>query len=401
MNILFLTLSQIINDITSRGIYPDLLRKFAKEGHNVFIVCPFVRRLKKETVLAVHGNVHILGVKTLNLTKSNVIEKGIGTILIEYQYKKAINKYLTEVQFDMVLYSTPPITFNKVIRSTKKKFGSKSYLLLKDIFPQNAVDLGMFTKRSPFYLYFRRKEKELYALSDHIGCMSPANVEYLLKHNPEISKEQVEVCPNSIELQDKHEFVDKVSIRLKYGIPADKPVFIYGGNLGKPQGIDFLVEVLKANSNRPDIFFIIAGSGTDYYKLETWHKKEKPGNVLLLKQLPKDDFDQLAQVSDVGLIFLDKRYSIPNYPSRLLSYMENKLPVLMAIDTNTDIGTIAEENGYGLWVKSGDLNAFNNKLNYLVSKKEIFISMGNKGYQFLIDNYTVEKSYKTIISLFN
>lgn len=401
MNILFLTLSQIVSDISQRGIYPDLLRKFIKEGHNLFIVCPFERRLKRETGLSVQGNLSILGVKTLNITKSNFFEKGVGTILIEYQYLKAIDKYLSDVRFDLVIYSTPPITFNKVIRAVKKKFGSRSYLLLKDIFPQNAVDLGMLSKKNPFFLFFRRKEKVLYGLSDHIGCMSNANVEFLLKQNPEISGGVVEVCPNSIEMQSDYDLADKASVFSKYGIPEDARVFIYGGNLGKPQGIDFLIEVLKSNANRPDAFFLIAGNGTEYHRLDAFCKNEVLNNVLLLPAIPKEGFDQLVRLSYAGLIFLDKRFTIPNYPSRLLTYLENKKPVLAATDTSSDIGITAEENGYGFWVKSGDLKAFNEKLDLMINNNSLLDEMGQKGYHYLVKNYTVDTAYKIIMSHFN
>jgi glycosyltransferase involved in cell wall biosynthesis len=401
VEILFLTLSQIISDISKRGVYPDLMRKFAKEGHNVYITCPFERRLKRATGLSSNGNVSILGVKTFNITKSNVIEKGIGTLLIDYQYQKAIKRHLSDINFDLVIYSTPPITFNSVILSIKKKFGSKSYLLLKDIFPQNAVDLGLFSRKSPFYWFFREKEKKLYSLSDFIGCMSQANVEYVLKHNSNISKEHVEVCPNSIELQTEKKYVDKESILSKYGIPPDMPILVYGGNIGKPQGIDFLIEVLKSNVNRSDVFFLITGSGTEYHKLDAFNKRWKPNNMLLLSEISQTDYDQLVHICDVGLIFLDKRFTIPNYPSRLLSYLENKIPVLMATDRISDIGTFAEEHGYGLWVESGDLELFNKKLNYLLSNKELLVTMGENGYQYLLKNYTVDIAYKTIISHFS
>ena len=74
-----------------------------------------------------------------------------------------------------------------------------SYLQLKDIFPQNAVDMGMFGEKGVFNWYFRNKEKALYKASDFIGCMSPANVKFVLEHNPEIDAKRVEVAPNSIE----------------------------------------------------------------------------------------------------------------------------------------------------------------------------------------------------------
>ena len=50
------------------------------------------------------------------------------------------------------------------------------------------------------YRMFRKKEKTLYQLSDHIGCMSPANVKYVLEHNPEVSSDKVEIAPNSYDV---------------------------------------------------------------------------------------------------------------------------------------------------------------------------------------------------------
>lgn len=75
--------------------------------------------------------------------------------------------------------------------------------------------------------------------------MSPANVEFLLKHNQFIDPKRVEVAPNSIELVTESIGVTEeqsTEIRKKYRLPEDKPIFIYGGNLGKPQGISFLIE---------------------------------------------------------------------------------------------------------------------------------------------------------------
>ena len=110
MNVIFLTMSRI-TDIERRGIYSDLLRKFRSEGWGVYIVTPHERSLRMPTELVVKNGVHILGVKTLNLQKTSTVEKGIGQVSVEFLYKKAIKKYLKEIRFDLILYSTPPITF--------------------------------------------------------------------------------------------------------------------------------------------------------------------------------------------------------------------------------------------------------------------------------------------------
>ena len=398
MNVIFLTLANI-GDIQGRGIYVDLIRKFRDEGHQIYVVSPCERRLHLETSLTDCFNVKILQVKTLNLQKSNIVEKGIGTLLLESQYKRAIRKYLSGIRFDLILYSTPPITIYGVVRHLKLMCPQAiSYLLLKDIFPQNAVDIGYFGEKSLFYWYFRRMEVGLYKISDYIGCMSPANVVYLKKHNPYYPKSRVEVAPNSIEMIDDNSFcdIDKREIRLKYGLPTDKPIFIYGGNLGKPQGIEFLIKCLDANKTRKDCFFLVVGNGTDYSKLSFWYENNVHKNVMLLSYLPKADYQLLVKSCDVGLIFLDHRFTIPNYPSRLLSYLECRMPVICATDINTDVGSIAEKNGYGFWCESVKVEDFSALVDKMLASD--IKDMGERGYNYLKENYSVLNTYSIIVS---
>ena len=404
MNVIFLTLVRI-SDIEERGIYHDLMRKFRDEGHQVYIVTAAERRLGKETSLMESHGVKILNVKTLNVQKTNIVEKGIGTLLIESQFKSAIKKFLGDISFDLITYSTPPITFTNVVKYLKRKNPNAiSYLQLKDIFPQNAVDIGMFGEKSIFNWYFRKKEKALYMTSDYIGCMSPANVDFVLKHNPEIPAERVEVAPNSVELREEDAVMNDPGqkkaanyyIKKKYDLPLDKPIFIYGGNLGKPQGIEYLVKCLDANKHRTNCYFVVVGSGTHYNRISDWYNGNKDYNVKLMQFLPKSDYDLLVKSCDVGLIFLDQRFTIPNYPSRLLSYLENKMPVLCATDVNTDIGRIAEKNGYGYWCESVKPEDFTALVDKMLSSDRI--AMGEKGYKFLKENYLVEHTYNAIMN---
>lgn len=397
MNILFLTMSKMLS-VEDRGIYTDLMRKFRDEGHMVYVVSPTERRDGRKTTIIEENNVKILTVRTLNIQKTNVIEKGIGQVSIEFLYKRAIKKYFKGISFDLILYSTPPITFPKVIEYVKKANPqAKTYLLLKDIFPQNAVDMGMLSKKGIkglLYKFFRVKEKKLYALSDYIGCMSPANVKYVLEHNPEISKDRVEVAPNSLELVEVENGLDN-TVLAKYNLPSDKPIFIYGGNLGVPQGIPFLIQCLEANSDRDDCHFVVVGNGTYYQKLADWYETAQPKSVTVMKGLPKVDYDQLVRSCSVGLIFLDYRFTIPNFPSRLLSYLEYQMPVLCATDPISDIGTIAEENNFGFYIPSNDVDAFTNSVNRILAS-DIKL-MGQNGYEFLKNNYLVDNTYKSII----
>lgn len=399
MNILFLSLSRF-DDINVRGIYSDLMREFVKRGNDVYIASPTERRFGKPTQLIDSEHCHILKIKTLNIQKTNIIEKGIGTLLLESQFDRAIRKYWGNVNFDLVLYATPPITFNKVIERIKKCCGCRSYLMLKDIFPQNAVDLGMMKEGSLLHKLFRRKEERLYQISDRIGCMSPANCEYVVKHNPSVDSTKVELCPNAVMPVDIPELseYDRNELLSKLAIPTDKTLFIYGGNLGKPQGIDFLLDVVKANENNDNSYIIIVGSGTEYSKISHWFEEHKPKNAKLLSVLPKQEYDNLIRACHVGLIFLDPRFTIPNFPSRLLSYLENRMPVLLATDMNTDMGRIAEQEGFGFWSLNGDMDSFISNMRLLTDNESKIREMGHKGEQYLHSNYTVDKVVDIILN---
>lgn len=399
MNVLFLTLVSF-DTLQVRNIYTDLLREFVKNEHNVYVISPTEKREGKETHIVKENCVTILRLKIGNMQKANIIEKGISTLYIGPTLKGAIKNYFLNVKFDLVLYSTPPITFVGAIEYVKKRDRAKTYLLLKDIFPQNAVDIGIMSKgglKGLLYRYFRRKEKKLYAISDRIGCMSQANVRYVLKYNPEVRINKVEVCPNSIEVVEKSVNAEtRRRIREKYGLPQDKKVFVYGGNLGKPQGIPFLIECLKRCSG-VNIYFLIVGDGTEYGMLEEYVRSSRQKNLKLMKSLPKEDYDDIVGACDVGMVFLDHRFAIPNFPSRLLSYMAAKIPILAVTDSNTDIGKIIVDGGFGWWCESNDAEHFLNIASDIANKTMIH-ELGERGYYFLKLHYTSKLSYEIILS---
>lgn len=382
------------------GLYSSLLQQFVKHGDDVYVLSPVEQQnnwdgkhIIKET-----GST-IIRFQIGNIQKnSSIIKKGIATLNVTKFFIKAIKKYLADVKFDLVLYPTPPITLLGAVKYVKNRDGAKTYLILKDIFPQNAVDIGMMSTtglKGFIYRYFRKKEKEFYKISDYIGCMSRANVYYVLRHNPEINADKLEVCPNTAEPIDYRCNKNQVlKFREKYNLPLDKKIFVYGGNLGKPQGIPFLIECLKLLTPVTNAYFLIVGSGTHFGLLKKFIEREQPGNVKLMQRIPKDDYDQMIGSCDVGLIFLDHRFTIPNFPSRLLSYMQAKLPILAVTDPNTDVGKVIVDGGFGWWRESNDAR----KVAELVANiaQGTLVCDGERGFKYLKEHYTPEIAYNII-----
>jgi glycosyltransferase involved in cell wall biosynthesis len=393
LRLIFISLGKI-DSIEDRSIYADLMRYFVTEGHHVTIISPLERGQKGKSGLFRHEHYSILKVKTLKNQKTNPFEKMAAVLSIDYLIKAAIKKYLVNEMFDLAMYATPPITLTNSIRHLKNEHKIQTYLLLKDIFPQNAVDLKIIGKGSLIYKYFKLKESQLYALSDYIGCMSEANVNFFLKNNPEINSSKVEICPNSIELKASCESqVDLEIVKEKLGIVTGQRVFIYGGNLGKPQGIKFLKDLLDQELNSQRSFFIIIGDGTEYSVLEEWYNRVKPDNVILKSYMPIEEYNEYVRIADVGLIFLDYRFTIPNYPSRLLGYLDNCKPIIAFTDETSDVGLNAEKRGYGKWCRSNDLKAAMETIEFFSSVDNNTVqTMGHRGYEYLKSHYSVNNS---------
>ena len=397
MNILFISLLDF-KSINEKGIYTDLLRQFRRLDHRIYVISPVERRNGSESSIIEDDGVKILRLSIGNIQKTNVIEKGITTLTIERTIICGIRKYFSDLKFDLILYPTPPITFCGAAAYVKKRDGACTYLMLKDIFPQNAVDMGMLKKtgfKGLIYRYFKKKEEKLYQISDIIGGMSQANVDYVLEHNKNVQIEKMTICPNALEIVDKSvDLQTRNKIREKYGVPLDKKVFVYGGNLGKPQDIRHLVDCIDSQKENEEAFFLIVGDGTDYCILADYVAKSSNDKVHLMQRLPREDYDTLVGACDVGMIFLDHRFTIPNFPSRLLSYMQAKLPVLAVTDVNTDVGRIIEDGKFGWWCESDDVAKFSETVEKIMDAD---LKIGQNGFEYMKEHYNAKEVAKNIL----
>jgi len=397
MNILFLTMNDFGN-INEHSIYPDLVRCFRKHGHSIVVVTPLEKKLRKNTEMTVTDGIRVIKAKTGNLFNVSMLTKLCSRAFLGARFYKAVRDH-TDDRFDLVIYSTPPTTFSSIVKRIKKRDGASSYLMLKDIFPQNAADLGFIRRPGVLFSVMRIFEKQLYRVSDHIGCMSEANIGFLLNQDRWIDKRKVELCPNALEVFPP-DSIDRRAVLSKYGIPSDKIIFIYGGGMGKPQGIDFFIDCLEFLHDDPEIHFAVSGTGPYLSDLQKMGEKY-PGLITVLKWLPVEEYEKVVGASDVGLIFLNDKFSIPNYPSRLLTYMQAALPVLAATDTATDVGSKAEKGGYGFRCESSAGNE--REFAELVCKmksSELRRKMGVRARKVFEEEYDVEVAYTNIMRHF-
>lgn len=391
MNIVFLFLS--FNGIgDDRGMYGDLVCEFAKRGYNVYIIAP---SKDKRTYIEHKNNIYIKWVKSLSLINVSYITKAIANLCLPYLLLKASKDFLPN-NISLIISPTPPITLTSVIKRIKKKHNAKFYLILRDIFPQNAVDLGLIKNDSFIHKILRKKEANLYKTADWIGCMSQGNIDYLLHFNPYIKAENVELLPNWIDTRKELKHTNSKFLK-DYNI-ENKFVAIFGGNLGiaqKPSNIIDLAELYKENDN---IVFLIIGKGIHKNLIKDLIHSKKLTNVLLLDHVPRDEFEKLACNCNVGLVSLNGNFTIPNIPSRTLGYWQASLPIFAIIDKKTDYGTnILDKYKGGLWCIEGNFKEYKEKFDLIYNNPQLSKDMGKNGLKAISEEYNVENIVNIIL----
>ena len=384
--------------IENSNLYSDLAEEFKENGHDIWIATLLEKKYKQKTYLEKVKELHILRIRAGDWFNINsVIKKGINTLTISNYFKRALQKHFNNTKFDLVIYPTPPITFTPVVKYIKKRDNSKSYLILRDIFPQNVRDLGLLNNRLLFN-YFRKKEKQLYGISDYIGCMSEGNIKYVLEHN-DVDENRLEILYNwrKVNYNDK---LSDVNYKEKYGL-EDKFIAVFGGNIGLPQELEFLLELVKEHRKRDDMVFLVIGKGAQKQKIVNLIKSENILNVVVKDSLPRDEYENLIKQCDIGLINLDRRFTIPNIPSKTIDYFNAGIPVLASTDTNTDYkDLLVKKAKAGLWSETGDLKTYKSNFDKLFNDKKLREELGKNGRRFLEENLSVGKAYQIIMKHF-
>lgn len=376
------------------------MEEFVLNGHQVYVIGTFDSEKIQKSELSIENGIKVLRIHSGRIRKTSYYRKMISLLALGRKMLKAIERDFKHVKFQLIISPTPPITLSGLYKKLRNKYNAKFYLLLKDIWPQGSVDHNVIHKYGIPWFFLRLHEIRTYNTADFIGCMSPYGVEYILSHNRFISRSKVEVCPNCIRPNKEIPNVIVNELRLKYNIPVDACVFIFSGNLGIGHGLNFLAEAINYLSDYKKAFFIIGGSGTHFQFVRDRLKDVQSKNVFIYNWLPSEDFNKILASSDAGLILLHK-YTVPQFPSRLLSYLEYSKPVLCAVNKETDIGKIIEQYGCGRSVIHGDLKEFVTMIKYFSENVIERIKMSKNAHKLLIDNYTVKHAYNIIMSHFN
>jgi len=328
----------------------DLSNELVSQGHDVtvLVASPGLDAPYKFEVL---GGLRVLRLKTPATKDRGYVARTLGEFWMPFAMLKGFkHSPLSDELWDAVVWYSPSIFLGPLVKALKSKSRCPSYLIVRDIFPEWAADMGLMSRGSPF-LFFKLIAAYQYSIADVIGIQSKGNAVYFQRW-VKSSNRRLEVLHNWLApARDVGCTID-----ISQSALAGRKIFVYAGNMGVAQGMDVVVDLAQFFKNDRNVGFVLVGRGSEVDKLKSMVAHKALENVLFFEEIDPSEIPSLYAQCDVGLVLLDARHRSHNVPGKFLTYMQAGLPVLAAVNAGNDLIGLIDESQVGRACEAADLN---------------------------------------------
>tara|TARA_R110001632_G_scaffold122456_1_gene235120 strand:- start:1971 stop:3200 length:1230 start_codon:yes stop_codon:yes gene_type:complete len=266
-------------------------------------------------------------------------------------------------KLDGVVWYSPSIFHGIFTHYLKRRHKIRGYLILRDIFPDWAVDLGIMKQYNPAYWFFKAVEHIQYRTADVIGVQTPGNLPHIQKWARSGGR-RVEVLHNWYKPKD----TTHCSINIRNSSLSERKIFIYAGNIGIAQNMKLFVELANRMQHRKDLGFVFVGRGTHFANIAA--AAQNLDNVLCFDEINSDEIPGLYRQCHYGIVSLHPHHMTHNIPGKFISYMGHGLPVLAAVNQGNDLIDLITQYGVGLATDTTSVTKLEAMATELANSKE-------------------------------
>jgi glycosyltransferase involved in cell wall biosynthesis len=321
----------------------DLSREFVRQGHELTVILPDADLGQAWAMENVDG-ARILRLRAPRTKDIGYVRRTLGEFLMSFVMRRNLaSSPLADVKWDGVVWYAPSIFHGPLANALKRASRCKGYLIIRDIFPQWAADMGLMRKGMLPFRFFDAVARYQYSVADTIGVQTPGNLSYF-KEWKQVAGRSLEVLPNW--LGDAADV--RCTIRIADTPLAGRKIFVYAGNMGVAQGMDILIDLAERLRAQTNVGFLFVGRGTDAGRLASLAKTRGLDNVLFRDEIHPDEIPDLYAQCHVGMVALDPRHKSHNIPGKFLTYMQSGLPVLANINAGNDLAGIIRKEKVGI-----------------------------------------------------
>jgi glycosyltransferase involved in cell wall biosynthesis len=246
-------------------------------------------------------------------------------------------------------------------------------------FDKASLAKGKYKKLSVKYLYMKR----CYSNADCIHALT--NKEAKDIRNYGLNGIPIFIIPNGINLEEKLSINEKLKFEL-LELANKRKIILSLSRLHVAKGIDLLIDSYKnICDNNPDTILLIVGSGDKKYEQHLIEKVKDYNlinNVFFLGEKINEDKNVMYEIADIFVLpSFNEGFGIT-----VLEAYRQKVPVITT--TTTPFDEIKKQNlGWYISPTKEDLiRAMNEALS---SDKNVLREMGNKGYRWVENSYSI------------
>ena len=369
----------------------DLAVEFARQGHSISILTPDPDISSNLHIQQIDG-VRVCKVRTQRIKNVGFLRRAWGEILMPFaMFAKLRLSDHPQFQFDLIAWYSPSIFHGILARMLCGSQKCKRYLILRDIFPEWAVDLGLLSRGLP-YQFLKIVARYQYSIADVIGVQAAGNLVYF-EDWAKRSGRRLEVLKNWLD-QANHL---RCRIRLDQSSLAGKKVFVHAGNIGVAQGVLNIIKAASLLQERKDIGFLFVGRGSDFGLLKSYAESLKMSNILFFGEVPPDEIPDLYSQCYAGIVSLDLRHKTHNIPGKFVSYLRSGLPVLANVNSGNEICGLINSERIGRAVSTANPRRIADALIALVSDVENDLAIRSRCANVFQREFSVERAVKQIV----
>lgn len=320
----------------------DLVQEFVRQGHEVTVLLPSPGKDVPSWEIEDYHGARLVRLRAPGTHGLGYVRRALGEFFMPYfMLRNLANSPIANIVWDGIVWYSPSIFHGPLVSSLKKASKCKSYLIIRDIFPEWAVDMGLMG-RGLAYRFFQCVALYQYSIADFIGIQSEGNQVYF--QDWQIKRGRVlEVLPNWLGRPRPM----PTPINIGSTPLAGRRVFVYAGNMGVAQGLDIFLDLAERLKPRIDIGFLYVGRGSEAARLRGEAKKRGLINIHFEDEIDPDEISALYAQCVAGIVALDQRHKTHNIPGKFLSYLQNGLPVLANVNAGNDIVSYIRANSVG------------------------------------------------------
>ena len=370
----------------------DLSREFVRQGHDLVVLLPSSDQMEPWRLEEFEG-AEVLRLRTPRTKDIGYMRRTLGELVMPFTMLRNLRKSpLANMKWDGVVWYAPSIFHGPLASSLKRAGSCKGYLVIRDIFPEWAVDMGLMGRGLP-YRFFDAVARYQYSVADVIGVQAPGNLGYFESWHKKAGR-KLEVLQNWLGKPAQ----SRCSIRIDETSLAGRKVFVYAGNMGIAQGMDIFIDLAHRLSARRDIGFLFVGRGTDVPRLKQIVQNKELENTMFFDEIDPDEIPDLYSQCHIGLVALDPRHKSHNIPGKFLTYMQSGLPVLANVNRNNDLVGVIREWDVGrvcISNNTNDLLGLALELLAIIGEDANVMERCNRLFR---ETYNVEQAVKKIVN---